>query len=289
MEVLRLLKRRPWGIAGAVILLILVLIAVLAPVIAPYYYNEISIANRMQPPGSDYFLGADNLGRDIFSRLLFGARPYVEAGLVATGTAVVIGVLLGFMSRFFGRKTDSVLRITLFSLSVVAGLIVLASLISILLRFLPFPINFTNIFMSIQHTLDTTLLTEYFAVFTGLILSLIFLPVIYSLARKNLASRDSEKSLVTLLSYVLVYLGIAVGAAVILITPAGFLGFGVPPPLPEWGNMLSGSGRQYMLEAPWTVQVPAVSIGIAVLGLVLFGLALWEIWAPHLKERAYTD
>ncbi len=289
MQILRLLKSRPWGTVGAIILLVLVLIAALAPVIAPYHFNEISITSRFQPPGGSYILGTDNLGRDVFSRALYGARPYVEAGLIATGTAIVIGILLGFVSRFFSRKTDYILRIILFSLSIIVWLIMLAQLVSIAMRFLPFSIHFINDLTNILRTENTELMMEHCAIFTGLLLSLILLPATYSLSRETFTSGNPGKSMVTLLFSFPVYLGIAAGAAVLLIVPAGFYGFGVPPPLPEWGNMLSGTGRQYMLEAPRMWQTPLISIGVTILGFILFTSATVEIWMPRLNESASTD
>jgi peptide/nickel transport system permease protein len=285
MEVIGLLKRRPWGIAGAVILLAVVLVAALTPVAAPHFYNEMSMSSRLQPPGGGYILGTDNLGRDIFSRLLYGSRPYVEAGLIAAGTALVLGLVLGLIFRKAGNKAEKTLRIVLFTLSAIAGIVVLANTVIFLLRFLPLRMHLINIMISAARAIDMELIMGQFAVFTGLLLSLIFLPAAYFVARRAFAAESPGKGLVSLLAPVPVYLGIAIGAALLVVAPMSYYGFGVPPPTPEWGSMLSSTGRQYLLQAPWMWQAPVIAAAVTVLGLVLFAPATWELWLPRFSER----
>ncbi|MDP3879990.1 MAG: hypothetical protein Q8Q07_06785 [Dehalococcoidales bacterium] len=271
MEAIRLLKRRPWGIIGAAILLTVIVIAALAPAIAPFFWNEISIDARLQPPGGGHLLGTDNLGRDIFSRVVYGSRPYVVAGLIATGTSAVPGVVLGFLSARIGRKTDSIIRGIIFVPAALMLLLVLFNLVSVFVRvFAPPPLLFPVRY------------PESITVIVGLLLSLVLLPCFHAAAHKAFSRQASGRGLASLFPLILVSLGVAVGMAVPMISRMSYYGLGVPPPLPEWGNMISGSGRTYMLEAPWMAIIPTIAIAVTCLGLVIFGLALREVWFPRL-------
>ncbi|MFC2070524.1 ABC transporter permease [Chloroflexota bacterium] len=284
MEVIRLLRRRPWGIAGAVVLLVVILIAILSPVITPYHFNEIYIDHRMESPGSGHILGTDQLGRDVFSRLLYGSRPYVGTGLVATGTAAVIGLLLGFIFTISRNKmkksTEKILRLIFFSLAAIAILIVLIIILTFIFRLTHF------------YFLGIIRITSVHAILIilcyGLLLSLIFLPSVYTVTRKVFTPALGKKRFGTfwheLIPLLLVNLGIATGVALLIIAPMGFYGFGIPPPIPEWGHMLSGFGLRYFSEAPWMAVTPAIAIAITLIGLILFGTASREIWLPRLSE-----
>ncbi|MDZ4245549.1 MAG: hypothetical protein U1D67_00345, partial [Dehalococcoidia bacterium] len=274
MEAIRLLKKRPWGIPGAVILLAVILLAALSPVIAPYFFNQMNMTQLLEPPGGDFILGTDNLGRDIFSRFVYGSRPYLGTGLIAVGIASLLGILPGITFARAGRKAQNILKVALIALSIIGGLTVLLAATMVVLRFIPF-LSIGRLMTSIHGFGNTGL----FMVITGLLLSFIFLPSVYFSMRS--ASIDGLKQgFISLLSAIPVHLGVATGLAVVVIAPMSYYGFGIPPPLPEWGNMLSGAGPRYMLTAPWTVVAPNIAIAITLLGLVLFGLATREIWFP---------
>jgi peptide/nickel transport system permease protein len=282
VEAIRLLKRRPWGIAGVVILIAVIFLAILSPILAPYHYNHIDLSHRMEPPGGDYIMGTDNLGRDIFSRFLYGSRPYLETGLIAIGASIVLGLLLGFISTIISVKTASILK----KVIIVPLFIVAMVFLVIILLLLARVSGFMSIIPSLVHPELTT-------VIIGLLLSFVFLPSVYAAAQRAFKAtsipdreegRFSFRGLVPLLTLSLVNLGIALGVAVLIIAPTTFYGFGIPPPLPEWGGMLSGTGRTYMLQAPWIFLFPFIAIGVTVLGLILYGLALREIWFPRLPS-----
>jgi peptide/nickel transport system permease protein len=265
MEAIRLLKRRPWGIAGAVILLVVIVVAILAPVIAPYSYQQISLNRRLEPPGRDFILGTDNLGRDIFSRLLYGSRPYVATGLISVGIATVLGILLGFLSARIGGKTDSILRR---AIHIPAFLF-----IAIILAFIFVRAFFFRAVLISGAPGDPGL----FVALIGLLVSFILLPSVFTVVRQTWLATASSLTL-ALIPLILVNLGVAVGLAVLVIAPLSYYGFGVPPPFPEWGNMISGAGRSYLMAAPWIWQAPVIAIAVTVCGLILLGSALHEIW-----------
>jgi peptide/nickel transport system permease protein len=282
VEAIRLLKRRPWGIAGAVILLAVVLLAILSPILAPYHPNNIDLDRRLEPPGGDYIMGTDNLGRDVFSRFLYGSRPYLETGLIAIGASIVLGLLLGFISTIISIKTASILKKAIVTPAFLVALVVLAIIMLLVARVSGF-----GLLMSTLPFINPELTT----VIIGLLLSFVFLPSVYTIAQTAFkACKDKGKTIyralgkgfITLLSLTLVNLGIGLGVAVLIIAPMTFYGFGIHPPLPEWGGMLSGTGRTYMLQAPWIFLFPFIAIGVTVLGFILYGLALREIWFPRL-------
>ncbi|MFC1985180.1 hypothetical protein ACFLUW_02115 [Chloroflexota bacterium] len=190
----------------------------------------------------------------MFSRFLYGSRPYVEAGLIAIGTATVIGLLMGFLSAGTRGKTDSILRMAIFTLSLLILLVVLVTFLSIFVRVFVSH-TFLPIMASAEHP-------ELATVIIGVLLSFVLLPSVYTTTRKAFFSasnanctpsseegkirrafnfRTFRQGLAPLLPLSLVNLGVTVGLAVMVIAPISYYGFGVPPPLPEWGNMLSGT------------------------------------------------
>ncbi len=272
--------------AGAVVLFAVVVIAALSPVLAPYPPNQIDISHRLQPPGSGHALGTDNLGRDVFSRLLYGARPYVQAGLVTTGIATVVGLLLGFASAGIGGRTDSILRRAVLAVALVAGLLCLSGIL---------PFGFLPSLAALVGP------PGFVTVVIPVLLSFVFLPRVYDLARQACASagiarrtpdaqprqnrtfsfRDLARSVGPLAPLTVVNLGMAVGIALLAIASPSYLGLGVPPPTPDWGNMLSSFGPRDLDEAPWILASPGVAMALTTLGAILFGVALREIWVPR--------
>lgn len=311
MEAIRLLKRRPWGIAGAVIILLVIMMAALAPLVAPYGYNEMSLAARLLPPGGAHLLGTDNLGRDLFSRLLYGARPYVRIGLIATAIALVLGAILGVVSARLRGGADSLMRraavVPALLVAVFALLFGAANMPYIWWRFLPAPFPFFVLFpfpavsSRLLLQVSSVIPPQSVPLILTILLSLVFLPSIYASVRRASLPVESVRDimpangsggvvrrLLALLPLLLVDVGVAVGIAVLAMTPLDYMGFGFPPPTPTWGNMMSGAGHQYMLQAPWMVVPPGIGIWLAGIGAVLFGLALREVWVPRITGPSST-
>lgn len=295
MEVVRLLKKRPWGILGALILLAMIAIAILAPVITPFQPNQIDLRNILQPPGGEFILGNDNLGRDIFTILVYGARPYVTAGLIATGMALVLGLLLGIISASIGGRTDKILRWAVLVPPMLLGLVLLFFILHYLVRvWLPFPLFVIPAAMA---------LSGFMAIYVSLFISLVFLPAFYNMVRAALLSASLgnrsgaspgntsgsvtfSRGLIPLIPLTLVTLGVAIGLAVSIISWAGYYGFGMPPGIPEWGSALSSGGRAYLETAPWTARYYVIAILVTFAGTILFMQATYEIWFPRISRSA---
>jgi len=286
MEAAKLLRRRPWGVAGALVLLVMVLVAIFAPLLAPYQPNEIQMQHRLEAPSSAFLFGTDNLGRDILSRVLWGGQIYLRLGLMAVGAAAILGLLLGFLSAYLGRRTDFILQKALLILFFLGASVLLFPVFlpgAIYLLFVtvgaPAGLLFTG-FAILGPQFSTTLIPW--------LLVAVFLPSSYNVVRKGVeALRHSQnplrhllRMLASLAVVVAINLGIAFGMTVLATVPLSYLGFGLAPPEPCWGGMLSSGGRQHMLLAPWMVIFPGTAIALASLGLILFGHAVREIWVP---------
>ena len=260
---------------GALLLLITIVVAIFAPLLAPYAPNEIQLQHRLEAPSSDFLFGTDNLGRDILSRVLWGSQIYLRLGLIAIGAATVLGLLFGSLSAYLGGRTDYILQrvllIPVFLLGVIALLFLIVGASASFLSFVP---------AGIVPQFATILITAS--------LLAMFLPSSYNITRKEVeALRHSQPPLhrlphmlASLAVVALVNLGIAIGIAVLATTPLSYLGF-IPPPEPYWGSMLSGEGRQFLLQAPWIAIFPATAIVLTSLGFILFGHAVRDIWVPY--------
>jgi peptide/nickel transport system permease protein len=304
MEAIQLLRKRPWGIAGAVIILLVVLIGLVGPLVAPYHSNEMTLDDRLQPPSVRHIFGTDNLGRDIFSRFLYGARVYVIPGLEAIGLALAGGLLLGFLSGRFKGKIDTVIRYAVLVPSLVLAVLILffevMNMPYIWYRFMtPLPIPFFLVF-------PAPFLQRDFLMAAGPVLgpnisivlmtafALFFLPVFYRVFRQiflpgpviDRASPGnvfSNHVILTLVPLTLVGIAVAVGIITLVTMPLDALGLGYPPPAPTWGNMAIGvATRRFLTEAPWMYISSLVTITVSEIGIVLLGLSLREIWMPRL-------
>ena len=272
--VLRLLREKPLGTLGVLLVAGLMLSALLADFIAPYPYDQNHPVDRLQPPNSQYLLGTDNLGRDVLSRVLYGARISMTVALGAVGLATTIGVLMGIAAGYFEGKTDALLQ------------------------------RIVDLWMAFPHLV--LLLTLMAFVGPGLINVIVILGLrgitesrvirgaVYSIKRNSYmeaAQAIGCSNLRILYSYVLPNVGAPViiiatlGLGIVILTEASlsFLGFGVPPPYPSWGSMLSGASRTYMQEAPWMAIWPGVALTLAVFGWNMLGDALRDLLDPRLR------
>jgi peptide/nickel transport system permease protein len=306
-----LLKGRPWGIAGGVIILVVILMAALAPVVVPYHYNEMSIRERLAPPGGNHLLGTDNLGRDVFSRLLYGSRPYVVIGGSATIIASVLGLALGFLSARLRGRPDAVLRaavvVPVLFLAVALLLIEVANMPRLWSGLDYLPTFWVHLFPGfalpgfMPHVIAASLLSilgtiwnpSFVVPLISAVLAAMLLPAAFDLARSIslpariddiLPGRARSNGVVSLISMMMVSFAVATGLAILIISPGDYMGFGIPPPVPSWGNMISGAGRRYLAEAPWISTVPGIALSIGIVGALLLAVATREIWAPRLTQ-----
>ncbi|CDO03217.1 Glutathione transport system permease protein GsiD [Oceanobacillus picturae] len=271
---LRIIKSKT-ALIGVIIIVLLVLTAILAPVIATHSPTAQDIVNRYQAPSSDHLLGTDELGRDIFSRIVYGTRISIQIGVIAVGISLAIGVLLGGIAGYYGRWIDQ-----------------------IVMRFIDIMMAFPSILMAIAlvAVLGPSLQNAMIAV--GIVGIPQFARIVrsavlsikeneYIEAAKSIGAKHGriliQHVLPNCVAPIIVQATLGVGTAILDAAGLSFLGLGAQPPTPEWGAMLS-DGRAAIQNAPWVVAFPGLAIFFVVLGFNLFGDGLRDALDPRLKQ-----
>ncbi len=230
----------------------------IGPNFAPYHWNEIMLQNRLSPPSPELLLGADNVGRDIFSRLLQGIRIDIQVGLMSAGIVVVIATGWAILAAYF-KKANNWLGDTLEDIVMLPRDVICAFPWLVLLLLL----------MSI---VGPGLVQVVLVV--GLV---VLLPRAVGMLREAYSSPPVGRSwLYSVLWSVPVMFTFAVAGGILYTSTVSYLGFGVPPPSPELGSMLSGAGRQFMMEAPWMLLWPGILLAFLSFVWVMAGDALLE-------------
>lgn len=276
-EVWRAVRRNPLSLAGLALILALVATAVLAPHVAPYDPLETRLRDRLKPPSSAHLLGTDQLGRDILSRVLYGAQISLRiAGLVAL-IAGLSGTVVGLVCGYFGGLLDDVLmRIT--DVFMAFPQLILAMAISAALG------------PSLENAIIAISLTEW-TVFARLARSraLAIREETYVEAARALGAGRSRilfRHILPLsLSPLVVQVSLEMGGIIRTAASLGFLGLGAQPPTPEWGVMVT-AGRNYLPGQWWVSTFPGLAIFLAVLGFNLLGDGIRDILDPRLRRSA---
>ena len=271
----RLFRDKPLGAFGFVVCLVFLLCGVFADVLAPYGFNQISPINRLKPPSEKFWFGTDNLGRDVFSRTLYGAQLSVVIGLSAAALATALSVVIGILSGYLGGKVDMLLQRFVDAWMCFPDLIILIVVVSVVGPGMP----------QIIVTLGLLL---------GIAGSRIVRSAVVSV-RENMYVHAAQSTgastlrilwrhiLPNVMAPVIVLFTTRVGAVILAESGLAFLGLGVPPPAPTWGGMLSGSGRSFMYLAPWLALAPGLCITIVVYAINVFGDALRDLLDPRMR------
>ncbi|MCL2404256.1 MAG: ABC transporter permease [Defluviitaleaceae bacterium] len=267
--------KSPQLVAGSAIVFFFVLVAVFAPLIAPYDPLEISIVNRFQSFSSAHLLGTDNLGRDILSRLIFGARISLMVGITATAIGGTIGVIIGVISGYYGGKIDTAFMRLVDMMLAFPGLLLALGIVAALGR------STFNVILAIA----VFAIPSFARVVRGSTLSVAKLEYIDAI--RAIGASDLRiiflHILPNILSPIIVQASLNVGTAITGAAGLAFLGVGTPPPTPDWGIMLN-QGRDSMHLYPRLVILPGLVIFFLVIGINLFGNGLRDVMQP--KKRA---
>lgn len=263
------------SIAGAIVVLALFIIAVSAPLISPYNPNDIDRKHILEPPGLHHLLGTDDLGRDVLSRMIWGARISLAVGFVAIGIATIIGMLLGAISGYYGGWFDRIImRFIDIMLSIPTFFLILAVI--------------AFIGPSIWNIMIVIGLTAWMGV--ARLVRAEFLSLKereYVLAAKAIGASDMRiifgHIMINGLAPVLVSAVLGIAGAVLLESALSFLGLGVQPPTPTWGNILT-LGKDNIEIAWWLSVFPGIAILITVLGYNLLGEGIRDCIDPRLWE-----
>lgn len=262
------LRRNRMGMIGVCLILFLILIAIFAPVLEPFSFKAQDISNINASPSSTHWLGTDEFGRDLLSRIIRGARISFVVGVLSVAFSVVLGVIVGSIAAYYGGLIDIVLTgIADLTWSMPAMLIALL-LVAVIGPGLE----------SVVIAIGLSYWAQYARLVRGQILSL--KNSLFVEATRSLGASDAtilfRHLLPNSLSPVIVAATIGVGNAIVLEATLGFLGMGAQPPTPSWGAMMS-AGTGYLFIAPWTILFPGLAMMVTVLGFSLFGDALIDV------------
>ena len=271
----RLLREKPLGTFGGIIILTFMLVSLLAPTLAPFPYTEIHLIDRLQGSSSTYLLGTDQLGRDFMSRLIYGARHSALVSFSATTLSLLVSLLLGGVAGFVGGKFDLGVQ------------------------------RFVDAWMSFPGLL--LLLTVMSIVGQGVLQIIVVLGISYGIGNSRIVRSAvigikgndyflAAKALGTPLNQILfrhvlpnimppliIIFSINIGSVIMSEAALSFLGFGLPPEVPSWGGMLSREGRQYMEMAPRLALWPGLCLVSVVYGVNMFGDAMRDLLDPRMR------
>ncbi|MBF0290367.1 MAG: ABC transporter permease [SAR324 cluster bacterium] len=275
VEAWRRLRKRKTALIGLGIIIFFILVAILAPLIAPGQWDGQDLANRLKPPSFKNWFGTDDLGRDILTRIIYGARISIWLGFFSVSGSLVVGSILGMLAGYFGSWTDTVIS-----------------------RFFDIILAFPSILLAIAivSILGPGLVNALIAI------AIIHVPTYGRLIRSRVISIKEEEYinaakiigagnlrilfrhiLPNSVAPVIVQGTLGVATAVLSAASLGFLGLGAQPPYPEWGKMIADS-RQYLTTAFWMVLFPGLAIMLTVLGYNLFGDGLRDALDPKMKQ-----
>ena len=271
----RFVRRKPLGAAGGLIVIALMVMAVFAERIAPYGYDETVRGARMKAPGAAHWLGTDNLGRDMWSRIVYGARVSMAVGFLTVALAVVLATTIGVSCGYFGGVYDLVIQRVVDAWLSFPYLIIILSVMAVLGPGL----------LNVVISLAVIIAAVNARVIRGATIAISH--ATYVEAARAVGCGHARiivrHILPNVVATIIILATIGLGAAILAESALSFLGFGVPPPYPSWGAMLSGSGRTYMLRAPWMAVWPGVAISLAVFGFNMLGDALRDVLDPRLR------
>lgn len=268
--------RHPTGVLGLAIVMFLIVVSLLAPVIKPYdAKRDRDLRARLSPPSAERWFGADELGRDIFTRVLHGGRISLRAGLIAVAFASVVGTLLGLLAGFVGGRVDLIVVWMMDILLAFPGILLAIAIVATLGP------NLTNALIAIAIT--------QVPIYTRIVRSVVMQvrENEYVHAARALGSGSFRivfmHVLPNSLAPLIVQLTLSIGTAILDVAALGFLGLGAQPPAPEWGLMIRDGFSQF-LRAPWMSIFPGVAIFLSVIGFNLLGDAVRDVLDPRLRN-----
>ncbi|MGI8551522.1 MAG: ABC transporter permease [Dehalococcoidia bacterium] len=271
----RFVRAKPLGAASALVILLLVLVALLAGVLAPYDPVINNTASQLQGPGAQHLLGTDQYGRDVFSRIVYGARTSLYIGVGATLLGVISALFIGTLSAYFGGVFDYLVQRLVDTVQAIPSLILLIAILVILGP------SRTNVIIALAAR--SSMVTS--RVVRGSALAVLGQP--YVDASRVLGCghwRVILRHIVpNIMAPVIILATINFGGAILAEAALSFLGYGVPPPTPTWGSMLSAEGRAYMFVAPWLLIAPTAALTAVVFSANMLGDALRDVLDPRLR------
>jgi peptide/nickel transport system permease protein len=273
---LRLVKEKPLGVLGGIITLLLLFTGIFADFLAPYGMNEsLGIDTYLLPSSARFWMGTDNAGRDILSRVIYGARISVIIGLAGSTVATILSLIIGVVTGYIGGKLDLIIQRFVDAWMCLPSLVVLMVVMSIVGAGMV-PII---IVLGVQWGLVGS------RIIRGAVIGI--KENVYIEAAKVIGCPTSRiltrHILPNIMAPTIILFTTRVPNVILVEASLSFLGFGIPPPTPSWGGMLSGAGRNYMFKAPWMVLWPGLALASVVYGINMFGDAVRDLLDPRLR------
>jgi peptide/nickel transport system permease protein len=262
------------GVAGAVVLILVIAAALFAGVVSPYNPTRQDFRVERQAPSTAHLMGTDEFGRDVLSRVIWGAQASLQAGATAATIALGVGLVLGMLAAYYGGRTDNLIMRVMDIVLAFPYILLAIAIVAILGP------GLRNAMIAI----GIVYVPYYARVVRGSVLSVKARD--YVEAARAIGARDGrvmwQHVLPNTLAPVIVQTTLNVGSAIIDTAGLSFLGLGTQPPTPDWGNMLS-AGRSYVIDSPWIATFPGLAILVTVLAFNLMGDALRDAFDPRLR------
>ena len=273
--VIRMYKTKQLGFISLIIIFILCVVAIFADQLAPYHWNEVFLLNRLSPPSSEFLLGTDGLGRDLLSRIIYGARISVTVAMYVQIIHYVISLSIALPSGYFGGKFDLILQRFIDAWMSLPALVIYLTVMAILGPGLWQLI----IVLGVSSGIGRTRITRSNVMRIR--------EAVYFEAARSIGAPTSRILWRHVLPNILplTILGVASGMGGVILAEASlsFLGFGIPPPYPSWGGMLSSEGRNYMIKAPWLMIWPGLCLSAVIFSFQMLADALRDLLDPRLR------
>lgn len=273
---LRQFVRNRTAVFGVIMVVFMVVVAVFAGWVAPWDPELQVYTDLMEPPSVQHLMGTDDLGRDILSRIIFGARASLPVGTVSMGVSSAIGVILGLLAGYYGGRVDTVIMRILDAVLAFPSLLLAIFLVAILKP-------------SLQNAMIAIVVVSipaFARVTRANVLSV--KEKEYVEASRSLGLKNWRIMLMhvlpNIMSPIIVQVSLGVGRAILIEASLSFLGLGVQPPTPAWGSMLA-NGRQFITMAWWMITFPGIAIFLSVLGFNFIGDGLREAFDPRQRQR----
>ncbi len=263
------------ALVGAVIIVFYILIAIFAPLLAPYDPYAIKLENKLMPPSGDHWMGTDDKGRDILSRIIYGSRLSMGVGFAAVFFGAFFGIIFGLVAGYYGKWVDSIIMRMMDVMLAFPGILLALAIISALG---PSLINVTIAVGAFSVPLFARIVRGS----TLEVKRLEYIDAIRSLGANDLTI-IFKHILPNILSPIIVQGTLRLATAILSAAGLSFLGLGAQPPSPEWGTMLS-NGRDFLFSAPYIAIFPGLTISILVLGFNIFGDGLRDAFDPRMKK-----
>jgi peptide/nickel transport system permease protein len=273
----RTVRNQPVGTLSAVFLIVLALVAAAPQLVASFDPLETHPRDSLTSPNTTYWFGTDNIGRDMFSRVAWGARTSLWVGILSVGIGTVTGTILGLISGYFPGRTDMIIQRVMDSFMAIPPLILALAIVAVLGQ------SVTNVMLAIA-----VAITPWTSrILRGAVMSVkqqVYIEAAEAMGATTLRI-VLRHILPNVVAPIIVIASVTIGWAILVEASLAFLGLGAPPPTPSWGRMLSGDGRRYMEVGPWLAIFPGLAISLTVLAFNLLGDSLRDILDPRLRTR----